>query len=344
MRTAAPWSSCRRRRTTAPSASRSCTCASTDRLPVPAARGALQGYRNRWSALRDAVLETEPTFREDLLPEVPTADLLVEPIRELADRWRSPHDRHRRRPVRGRPDANGSRAAPRRSATRVFTDEEQAYCDRRKDPTERYAARFAAKEAVMKAMGVGRRGLQVARDRGGQGQLRRALRAPPRRRTGAGRRASGSAGGGSRSPTPTGSPKPSPSRCDPDPHAGGDGGGRRGGAASRVEVLIERAGAAVAHEALWTCSGAATGGGSWCWPARGTTGPTVAPPRSGCGGGACGSRSSMPADAPARLPTADLVVDAAYGTGLPRRARRARRGRHAGARRRHPERRRRPDR
>ena len=39
--------------------------------------------------------------------------------------------------------------------TRVFTDDEQAYCDRRRDPTERYAARFAAKEAVMKAMGVG---------------------------------------------------------------------------------------------------------------------------------------------------------------------------------------------
>jgi len=62
-----------------------------DRLPVAAARGALQGYRNRWSALRDAVLETEPTFREDLLAEVPAVDLLVEPIRELADRWRTNH-------------------------------------------------------------------------------------------------------------------------------------------------------------------------------------------------------------------------------------------------------------
>ncbi len=61
-----------------------------DRLTAPAARGALQGYRNRWSALRDAVLETEATFREDLLASVPTADLLVEPIRELADRWRTP--------------------------------------------------------------------------------------------------------------------------------------------------------------------------------------------------------------------------------------------------------------
>ena len=60
-----------------------------DHLGVPAARGALQGYRSRWSALRDAVLETEATFREDLLATVPTADLLVEPIRELADRWRT---------------------------------------------------------------------------------------------------------------------------------------------------------------------------------------------------------------------------------------------------------------
>ncbi len=60
-----------------------------DHLSLAVARGALQGYRNRWSALRDAVLETEPTFREDLLAELAAVDLLVEPIRELADRWRS---------------------------------------------------------------------------------------------------------------------------------------------------------------------------------------------------------------------------------------------------------------
>lgn len=39
--------------------------------------------------------------------------------------------------------------------TRTFTEAEQAYADSKNDPTERYAARWAAKEAVMKAMGVG---------------------------------------------------------------------------------------------------------------------------------------------------------------------------------------------
>jgi holo-[acyl-carrier protein] synthase len=38
---------------------------------------------------------------------------------------------------------------------RCFTEDEAAYARRRNDPTERFAVRFAAKEAVMKAMGVG---------------------------------------------------------------------------------------------------------------------------------------------------------------------------------------------
>ena len=40
-------------------------------------------------------------------------------------------------------------------AERLFTADEQAYGDAAADPTPRMAARFAAKEAVMKALGVG---------------------------------------------------------------------------------------------------------------------------------------------------------------------------------------------
>lgn len=42
-----------------------------------------------------------------------------------------------------------------RLAERLFSDEERAYATRYRDPVPRFAARFAAKEAVMKALGVG---------------------------------------------------------------------------------------------------------------------------------------------------------------------------------------------
>lgn len=42
-----------------------------------------------------------------------------------------------------------------RFLTRVFTPEERAYCAKFRDPSERYAARFAAKEAVAKAFSTG---------------------------------------------------------------------------------------------------------------------------------------------------------------------------------------------
>ena len=38
---------------------------------------------------------------------------------------------------------------------RVFTEEERHYCDSRRNPAQHYAARFAGKEAVGKALGCG---------------------------------------------------------------------------------------------------------------------------------------------------------------------------------------------
>ncbi len=38
---------------------------------------------------------------------------------------------------------------------RVFTDAEQQYCSKRGDPAPHYAVRFAAKEALFKALGTG---------------------------------------------------------------------------------------------------------------------------------------------------------------------------------------------
>ena len=57
---------------------------------------------------------------------------------------------------------------------RVFTPDEVAYCEQFKNKYERYAGRFAAKEAAMKALGTGwSRGVrwvdvEVVRARGGR--------------------------------------------------------------------------------------------------------------------------------------------------------------------------------
>ena len=64
-----------------------------------------------------------------------------------------------------------------RFVNRVFTDEEVAYCRRKRDAASSFAARFAAKEAAMKALGTGHsrgvfwRGIEVIR-RSGPPQLR----------------------------------------------------------------------------------------------------------------------------------------------------------------------------
>ncbi len=40
-------------------------------------------------------------------------------------------------------------------AKRIFTDSERHYCEHKARPAEHYAARFAAREAVLKALGTG---------------------------------------------------------------------------------------------------------------------------------------------------------------------------------------------
>ena len=63
-----------------------------------------------------------------------------------------------------------------RLAERLFTPAERAYAARNADPAERLAVRFAAKEAVMKALGVGLgafdfHDVEVLRADGGQPSL-----------------------------------------------------------------------------------------------------------------------------------------------------------------------------
>ncbi|MBW3557181.1 MAG: SIS domain-containing protein [Actinobacteria bacterium] len=58
------------------------------RLDPSTARRVLTGYRNRYNALVDAVTETEPVFRDEMLGQVDFVDLLVEPVYVLAGRWR----------------------------------------------------------------------------------------------------------------------------------------------------------------------------------------------------------------------------------------------------------------
>lgn len=56
---------------------------------------------------------------------------------------------------------------------RAFSEEERAYCDKKAKPEVHYALRFAAKEAVLKALGTGFSGMkftdvEVGKDRHGR--------------------------------------------------------------------------------------------------------------------------------------------------------------------------------
>ncbi len=62
-------------------------------------------------------------------------------------------------------------------AKRIFTDSERQYCELKARPAEHYAARFAAREAVLKALGtgfskgVGLRDVSVVRSESGKPQV-----------------------------------------------------------------------------------------------------------------------------------------------------------------------------
>ena len=209
---------------------------------------------------------------------------------------------------------------------------------RRRDPTERLAARFAAKEAVMKAMGVGLGSSTSATSR--WCAAARGPRRPARRQGRALAAERGITRGGLA-----------------DPHRPHRAGGRdrvltrfrrdhHGGAQRRhrpawhhrrqmipvvtpeemaaidaaapepVEVLIGRAGAAVAragdpharrHLRAHGRRGRRQGQQRQRRARRG---------RGGCASAVCGSSRSTRTTSPDTLPPRDLVIDAAYGTGF----------------------------
>ncbi len=60
-----------------------------DRLDVATMRATLQGYDRRYDRLVDWVTETEGGFDDRRSAELPVADLLIEPISDTADQWRT---------------------------------------------------------------------------------------------------------------------------------------------------------------------------------------------------------------------------------------------------------------
>lgn len=62
-----------------------------ERAEAPALRRLLSDYRERYDGLRDHVLRKAPEFDDRLLAELPVEDLLIDPVAQLADRWRTTH-------------------------------------------------------------------------------------------------------------------------------------------------------------------------------------------------------------------------------------------------------------
>jgi len=224
---------------------------------------------------------------------------------------------------------------------KLFTESEREYALRRTDPTERFAVRFAAKEAVLKAMGVGIgavdwHDIEVRRDEDGQPSVALSGRASTLAtqlgiegwrltlsHSAIVAQAVVVALGPERSVAALG---PAGAQSLPHPDAI-DGGGLvpivtpsemneiDQLAPEPVEVLIDRAGGAVARAALEMLGGAygrrvvvLAGKGN-----NGNDGRNAAERLR-----TRGVRVTVvdAADAPEILPDCDLVIDAAYGTGF----------------------------
>ena len=224
---------------------------------------------------------------------------------------------------------------------KLFTESEREYALRRTDPTERFAVRFAAKEAVLKAMGVGIgavdwHDIEVRRDEDGQPSVALSGRASTLAtqlgiegwrltlsHSAIVAQAVVVALGPDRSVAALG---PAGAQSLPHPDAI-DGGGLvpivtpsemneiDQLAPEPVEVLIDRAGGAVARAALEMLGGAygrrvvvLAGKGN-----NGSDGRNAAERLR-----TRGVRVTVvdAADAPEILPDCDLVIDAAYGTGF----------------------------
>ena len=125
-------------------------------------RAVLQGYDNRYERLVDWVTETEGAFDESILADLPVADLLIRPISETADLLADVCRDRAGPPLIGIGidvvEIERFRRSLRRTPSmreRLFTAAELDYVASKADPVPSLAARFAAREAVMKSIGLG---------------------------------------------------------------------------------------------------------------------------------------------------------------------------------------------
>ncbi len=113
---------------------------------LPACRPARKRQLARFSLFVQATIRQSPLISSKVLIEFPYVALLVEWLMALAGIGVDMLEIARMEKVLERRPS---------FAKRVFTKSERAYCERMARPAQHYAARFAAREAVLKALGTG---------------------------------------------------------------------------------------------------------------------------------------------------------------------------------------------